>query len=204
MRHLTLALIAATLVAPAQAAPSSKPNDAAALAKVHNLARCAVTRRPDKIRDLLRLDYTSKAYADRLWWEAQRQWNCLDAGALRFGNVVFAGALAEQLVERESRLAARLAEAGSPALQPVVARSEADAMAFCTVRAEPEKTSLLLATAPGSPDEKRVIATLGPVLGKCLRAGAKGTFNAAGIRSLLALAAWRLLDNRALYASQAR
>ena len=53
----------------------------------------------------------------------------------------------------------------------------------------------LLATVPGSREEQLAMRAIAPTLGDCLVAGAEARMNAAGTRSILALAAWRIVDD---------
>ena len=187
---MLLAYFLAAVAAPeAEAMPT---NDPVALAKMHGVAQCVVTERRQTVAKLLRQDWWTVSYSERLKENAKRK-GCLDSGVLRFNRMVFAGALSEGMLETgKVDLAAIAAAPGDP----IVARSPSEVMALCTVKAQPAKVGAMLATTPGTPEERASMRELAPTLGDCLAEGAQATLNAAGTRSVLALAAWRIAEAR--------
>ncbi|MET1110684.1 MAG: hypothetical protein ABWX67_04065 [Allosphingosinicella sp.] len=195
-----LILLAAALaaLAPAQAAakpdsaPISSPVD---LRTLHVLADCLVDRYERDVRRLLAMDYRASGYDDALRTLNRTGSSCVPFafGRLRSSRVLVVGALAEQLLPRTlngSPLADRVAAVpGGPA---VVARDEGEYLGLCAVRTMPEEVAALLATRPAGEEERLVIGRLIPRLGPCVRAGAAARVNGAGLRALVALAAYRL------------
>jgi hypothetical protein len=194
-------LAGALLAAAAFSSPASaKPEPAPALAPVdlrtlHVFAGCMVDRYRLGVRKLLALDYRSRSYEhllDTLMGEGSR---CLPFafGKIRSSGVLIAGALAEASLSAAldgSRLAERVAH--DPSRPAVAARDDGEYLALCAVRTMPDEIAGLLATKPASEEERRALAAIRPQLGPCLRAGAAARVNAAGLRAILALAAYRL------------
>ncbi|MFC7536993.1 hypothetical protein ACFQPG_06385 [Sphingomonas sp. GCM10030256] len=188
---MLLAYLAVALWAPQAEGPLS--NDPVALGKMHEVARCVVKDERKIVAKLLRIDWRTVSYADRLRENARRKGECLGNGVLRFNRLVFAGALAEHMVESGRIDITRTAAAEG---QPIVARSPTEVMALCAVKAQPAQVSAMLGTGPGSTEERAAMRALAPTLGDCLAEGAQATLNAAGTRSVLALAAWHIADAR--------
>lgn len=178
---------------PAQAAkPAASAVD---IRTLHAFAGCMVDRYPTGVRRLLALDYRSRAYDHTLSTLADEGSRCLPFafGKLQSASVLMAGAFAERLLPAAlggARLAERVAH--DPARPPVTARDEGEYLALCTVRTMPDEVAALIATKPASEDERLAVAAIRPRLGTCLRAGAAARLNAAGLRAVLALAAYRL------------
>ena len=187
---MVLGYLLAAITAPQAEAPPT--NDPVALAKMHDVAQCVVADKRKTVAKLLRDDWWTVSYVERLRDNARSK-GCLDRGVLRFNRMVFAGALAEQMLESGSVNIATIASAEGA---PVTARSPSEVMALCTVKAEPAKVSAMLGTTPGSAEERAAMRGLAPTLGDCLAEGAQATLNAAGTRSVLALAAWRIAAAR--------
>ncbi len=195
---IRLALITVALIGAVPASAASRADQQYAVARLHHFARCAVDSRGPQVTQLLRADYRTKDYDKRMRREIDRSDTCLRFGQLRFSMMLFAGAIAEILVEREpGGVAASLRMPVDPSLPPLVAHSEADVMALCTVRAAPDPSALLLASQPMSPEEAAAVGMLLPSLRTCLVSGANAKLNPAAVRALIALAAWRTADHRA-------
>lgn len=158
-------------------------------------ARCVAERWPDRAAAILALDYRTEEYRRRIRGFAQDVWRCAPRGVLRFSQLPFAGNMAEALLPR--RLAGRdlaAAVAFDSARPPIAARSESEMMSLCVVRTAPAKVAALLATRPGSGEE---VASFGPLMGDvggCVAAGAQMRLDRVGLRAMLALAAYRLVD----------
>jgi hypothetical protein len=167
---------------------------------LHNFARCVVTRAPGRSRELLAMDFTTEAYQERLRSFAGRYGHCLPPGhRLAFSRLPFAGDIAEQLLRLDSAgvdLATQVAY--DPARPPLTARSEQEAMSLCAVRAAPQKVAALLSTEVFSAEEAAALRGITPEVQSCLAAGLNLSLNRIALRSMLALAAWRLAEhNRA-------
>jgi len=177
------------------AAAGSTGNDAVSVRIMHDYGRCVVARDQRRARELLAMDYRTDAYSKALLRLADRNKGCIPpAGQLRFHPVLFAGALAEALLERDAR-GSNLAQllAVDPAKAAIPIRSDLDAMALCTIARTPANSAQLLATKPMSKDESIAIRALAPVLTDCLRKDLKVTFNRPALRSVMALTAWRIV-----------
>lgn len=188
-----------TLALACAAPPASAAKPAAAtvdIRTVHVFADCMADRYRPGVRRLLALDYRSRAYEhllDTLTDEGRR---CLPfaAGKLESASVLLAGAFAESLLA-DALAGAPLAQrvAHDPSRPAIAARDDGEYLALCVVRTRPDEVAALLATKPASEAERLAIASIRPQLATCLRAGAAARLNAAGLRAVLALAAYRLV-----------
>jgi hypothetical protein len=173
-------------------APAIRSPTVADLEKLHRLAQCMVAERHGAIVKLLRLDPNDPGYETLLRVRAESSGSCIKSnGSLRFGGVALAGVLAERLIESGHVDLSTVTRIEEP---PVVSRSPSETMALCTVKAQPGQVTALLATTPGTPGEMTVIRMITPALGDCLTSGVQANLNATGLRSVLALAAFRLAD----------
>ncbi len=195
---IRLALIIVALSGAVPASAQSQADQRFAATKLHHFARCAADSRGTQLLELLRSDYRTKDYDKRMRREIDRSDACLGFGRLRFSMMLFAGAIAEILVERApGGVAAALRTPIDPSFPPLVAHSEADVMALCTARAAPGASALLLASQPMSAEEVEAVGALLPSLRTCLVSGVNAKLNPAAVRALIALAAWRTADHRA-------
>ena len=180
-------------------APRARPTTADDIGVLHRYSHCAARRDTIQVRRLLAMDYRSAGYIAALHRLAQRNAECAPPGSLRFGLLLFAGAMAESLVRwrlEGSDLASWTAPVANQ--PPLAARDETEVMALCTVRAAPAEIATLLATRPASDREAAAIRALMPPIGNCLASGVRATLNRPAIRSVLALApiAWSNPDMR--------
>ena len=204
MKRMIFGLAAAlglsvTLSAPASAQGWNSPAlDARAQRTLHDFAACVAAGEAARARAVLAMDYRTSDYNRELVQLIQRSRMCLERPRLSGNSRFFAGRIAEALVLRELRggeLGPRVAhDPARPALQ---ARDETELMAICTVRGAPAETAALFATRPAGHEEAAAVRALTPQIGRCLAAGATGRFNRAAVRSMLALAAWRLTEHNA-------
>lgn len=193
---IVLSLAAAAIPGQAAAKPA-KTTSAADIGMLHAFAGCMTDRYRPAVRRLLALDYRSRAYDRALTTLTDQGSRCLPFafGRLKSARILMAGAFAERLLPAAldgARLAERVAH--DPSRPPIAARDEGEYLALCAVRTMPDEAAALLATKPASEDERLAIAAIGPRLGACLRAGAAARLNAAGLRAVLALAAYRLVS----------
>jgi hypothetical protein len=206
-RALLAALSLASLPGPALAQDTPRaPIDTSEAATTEdrlvllNFSRCVAGRQRTQARALILADYTTEAYRDTLRRMAASQHGCLPngSGRLRFGGVLFAGDLAEILLGEAAprgTLAARAAL--NPAAAPLQARDQGEVMSICLVRAIPAETEALLGTEQGSAEEHAALRVIGPHIGDCLAAGAQLRINRPGLRAMLALSAYRLVQHNA-------
>jgi len=167
--------------------------DRLAVEAMLNFGHCVARQTPAGARKLLAMDFRTEAYGKVLQRLARGHGRCAPNSRIRFDGILFAGAMAEALVEAEgtpAQLTVRLAR--NPARAPIPARSALETMALCTVFASPRETAGLLATGPGSRDEAIAVKALAPTLETCLAKGHQAELNRPGLRSVLALAAWRI------------
>jgi hypothetical protein len=187
--------------APQQQYPAVRPHSVArepedlAVQAVHNFGACVVALTPQGARATLALDYRMNEYKAKLRAVAEGHSEHCNAAwwRLRFNPTLFAGAMAEALLKSdigEAQLPRRLAY--DPNRQEIVARSPLETMALCTAVRAPDLTAALFATEPASADEASAMQPLFPVLQQCLANGTKASLNKPALRSLLALAAWRI------------
>lgn len=164
---------------------------------LQDFSQCVVIRAPGRARALLAMDFNTDEYQNRLRTFAESYWQCVPTGhRLGFSRLPFAGDLAEQLMRLDAHgvdLATQVAY--DPARPPVAARSEQEAMALCAVRAAPQKVAVLLATPVFSAEEATAARDMAPEVQSCLAAGISLSLNRMALRSMLALAAWRLAEH---------
>ncbi len=168
-------------------------------------AQCVAVRQSLQARELLDMDYRSSAYQRALLHLAQHSGDCGLAGNLRFSAVLFAGGLAEGLLEARFQpgdLATHVAvDASRP---PIASRDEAELMNLCVVRAVPAEVAALLRTEPSSAAETVAFRSIVPHLAPCLRGGVSVNQNRLMLRATLALAAYRLSDHNGFALADAR
>ena len=184
MKILTIATasIALSVVAGAWAAAPNLP-------AMHSFGHCAAQRGPKDVIYLLDQDFRSGGYANALKALAKKQASCPGAAAVAGGGV-FAGVLAEELLEY-GRSAKQVAGViGKAPKKPVSGKDATENAALCAVRANPGATAQLFAAGYGSKEETAAFRALTPALNGCLKGkklGAGGT----ELRSVFALAAFR-------------
>ena len=192
MSHPFLILATAALAVPS---PSNEPENVAIQA-VHNYGACVASRAPEGAKQVLAMDLASADY-DKQFRRLMAGNNYCIPFAARLGSsrLLFAGALAEAMLKAQvkpTELADRLAY--DPARETIVARDAAEDMALCTAISAPKATVAVFATEPATSDEVKALQPLGPVLGECLKKDVKVQLNKPAVRSLLALAAWRIVN----------
>lgn len=184
----------ALVAAAATAVPSNTPEDMA-LQAVHNFGTCVVNRTPEGAREVLALDYNSAEYEKRMRRYIKGHAYCMPFdGRMASSGVLFAGAVAEALLKNDvkpDQLAERLAF--DPNRAAIAARGPAEAMALCTVMKAPDTTAKILGTQPATPDEIAAMKPLASVLPECLKKDMTLNLNKPALRSLLALAAYRIV-----------
>jgi len=163
---------------------------------LHAFARCVALESPARTRAALAVEEGSPSFANGIRDLADWNRSCLNRGTLRANEHFFAGRMAEALLLRALQggdLATHVAF--DPARPPVRASNDAELMSICIVRAAPAEVAALFGTEPAGRAEAAAMQALHPYLGRCLRQGVEGRFNRPAIRSMLALAAYRLNEN---------
>jgi hypothetical protein len=168
------------------------PDDARILSE---FAKCAALRKPLQARALLDMDSRAPDYQRALIHLTQISGDCGLAVNMRFNADLFAGGLAEGLLQARFQpgdLATHVAlDATRP---PIPSRDEAELMNLCVVRAAPGEVAALLRTEPSSTAETVAFRSIVPHLAPCLRGGVSVNVDRLMLRASLALAAYRLSD----------
>ena len=112
---------------------------------------------------------------------------------MRSSELILAGAIAERLIEREGGpVNVRLARAALRPATPTFSLS--DRAANCVVRSVPDDVARLFDSEVAGDSEAAAADALRPVLAACLGTGQPVEATAAGLRAILATAAFRELD----------
>lgn len=189
---LFAAMVAAIASPAATREISAETTDALAIEAIHNYGGCVADRSPRPAAEILAEDYRTEDYDKRLRRFAEGHGYCIPEGRLGFHRVLFAGAVAERLLEvrhDSERLPMVLAQVPNPPLQ---ARDETEMMALCTVRMAPAPIAELLRQPVASKEELNAMTALAPTLSGCLAKNQQLSVNRPGLRAILALAAWRI------------
>lgn len=167
--------------------------DPASVAQMQAFGQCVAQRQPAKSAALLQMDFNTPQFTRALKKLAFSESGCMRrSGRARFAGVLFAGALAEQLLARTDNLAGALAY--DPAKPSVKTFSVTDYVAACVARTSPEKVAGLLAVPAASDAEGAAISQLSPVVQQCVPAGQQARFNRPGLRAILATASYRMVE----------
>lgn len=167
----------------------------AARAAIHAFGRCVVGNSRELAARTLRDDFTTQRYRSSLRLLSRNNEGCFrQSGGMRFSHLILAGAMAEALLKESSTpLNTRLARAAASG--PTPSFSLTDRVAVCTVRSVPDQVAALFATEPGGAGEDAAVATLVPVMRICAQGSAEIRGTAAGMRAMLATAAFRAIEN---------
>jgi hypothetical protein len=162
---------------------------------MHRYVACIANADPNDATAVLLLDPASEPFRTGVRRLGRSHQNCLSRrDHLPADATLFAGSLAERLVEQRSRPSG-LAHliAADPSQAPIQARDQIDMLALCTVRGAPDQTSALFATPPASPAEHTALQALGPTLVNCFPTGQQLRLVPSTLRSAMAMAALRLV-----------
>ena len=185
---LSLALAAASPV-------YGTKSDASAVEALHNFGGCIVKMTPSGAEAVLALDYRTDEYREKLRRLARGHDRCtLPRTELRFNGVLFAGAMAEALLEEPKRSVLRRLIDAEEQASSISARSPLEEMTLCSVKTRPAAVGRLLKSDVQSEEEAQAIEALSPTLDACLAAAHKVELNRPALRSVLALAAWRVVS----------
>lgn len=169
-------------------------SDAGARIAIHNYGRCVASSSGSMAADVLARDFTTAQYRRSLQVLSQNNADCFRRrGRMRSSSLLFAGAMAEHLIEQPTvALNVRLARASArPAIQGF---SPTDRVVGCVVRSVPDDVALLLATEVASAAEVTAAQSLGPVMSHCNTERRPISVSPAGLRAMLATAAFRTLQ----------
>ena len=184
MKILAIATLGAAMSASA-VAWAAAPN----LPAMHAFGHCAAQRGPKDVTYLLDQDFRSGGYNSALKTLAKKQASCAGSNAAT-GGALFAGVLAEELLEygRTAKQVAGLI--GKAPKKPVGGKDATETAALCAVRANPGGVAQLLASGYGSREETVAFRALTPALNTCLK-GKKLGAGGSELRAIIALAAFR-------------
>ena len=167
-----------------------------ARAAIQRFGACVAGRSPELASETLRRDFTTRSYRAGLDRLKRANQDCFRRGRMRSSSLLFAGAIAEELLERDRQpLNVRLARVASQPAPP--AYSLTDRMAICVVRSVPDETGRLFATEVGSAEEDAAARALAPAIVACSALNRPVQVNSAGLRAILATAAFRSLNGTA-------
>jgi hypothetical protein len=165
---------------------------------IHNFGACIVGTTPEGARRVLALDYRTSEYKKSLHSlaEGHDDSRCLLGGwRYKFAPTLLAGAMAEALLKsdmKDDELPQRLGH--DSAREPIEARGPLEKMALCTVMQAPGAVLNLFKTEPASDRERAAMKPVDEALSDCLPKGTQVTLNGPAVRSLVALAAWRVAN----------
>ncbi len=208
MKASIVFFLAAMMAAPAvaqdtqeaspQVALDNPPATAEDRAILHNFARCVAGRWPNQAAALI-AGYSEREENRRALMRLVDTANsCLGRGVLRFSTMLFVGGMAERLLEqgaRDTTLGARVAL--NPNGAPLSVQDQTEIMSICVVRAVPAEVETLFSSTPGSRAETAALQEIGPSIAPCLAQGAELRVNRPGLRAMLGLAAYRLVQHNA-------
>jgi len=160
---------------------------------VHQFGACVAERSRQLAADILNRDFTTRSYDRGLHRLAATNHDCLRGrGTMRSADLLFAGAIAERLIaEAPEPLNVRLARAASRPAPPTY--SQGDRIAVCVVRSVPDDTARLFAAEVASDAEFNAVRALELPIRACSAGGPRVEATAAGLRAILATAAFRTL-----------
>ena len=163
----------------------------------HNFGACIVGYTPEGAKQVLSLDDRSEEYSRKLHELAKGHVDRCALGGWRykFSPSLISGGMAEALLKsngHQADLPKKLAY--DPSRQPIAARGPLEEMALCAVMKDPQETIRIFSTQPATVAEAEAMGPMTDVLTKCLKKDTQVELNKAGIRALLALAAWRVVN----------
>lgn len=214
MRFLPLAMLLLAAIAPSQPASAQRdparslrlegePDTPADHRLLQRFSHCVAQRQPGQAATLLATDYRTPAYLSAMRRLAQNNSGCVPLDRARFSSILFAGGMAEALLRRQSAATDLAVRTALDPARPLQALDETDVMSICLVRAAPSQAEALLASNAGSPQEAAALTALMPHVGDCLAAGMRLRLNRPGLRAMVALAAYRLVQHNARGAQEA-
>jgi hypothetical protein len=170
-------------------------NSAFSVQSLHRIGECIAHREPKTAREVLAMDFRSNEYKQKLKAIGTASSSCIPTNSdLQSAGLLFAGAVAEGLLKTEVKkdeLPNGLAY--DPARDLIEARSPTEEMALCTAFKAPKATAALLQTDPATANEAEAEDSLASTLRDCLKKDAKIELNRPALRSMLALAAYRIV-----------
>ena len=180
---------------PLAAAVAAAPADQNAAA--HKFAACIARAAPGEARQFLMTDTMSAsstaALAAAINGPGEK---CKKkAKGLTVGRAIFAGMIAEAMLHARFQPSMSVDDLKvDPRTQRFPVQSAPDTVGLCAVAKAPAATSALIATQPGSLGESRQIEAIRTVAQGCMKPGATLKAGAPLLRSIVSLAAWRMVS----------
>ncbi|MEG3180568.1 hypothetical protein [Sphingomonas sp. LT1P40] len=172
-----------------QPLPASTP---AGLRAIQQFGACVADASTAKARTTLSGDFRTPAYRRAMdqMVEANRMCPSFRGyNRLRASRLLFAGAVAERLIERDGVPVNR--ELAKAATKPAASSySPTDTAAMCVVRSVPDDVAKLFATEIATPAEQSAAAGLQPAMAMCMNSR-RVEVTTDGLRAMLATAAFR-------------
>ena len=169
--------------------------DDLSLEAMQNFGACVVQMTPSGAEEVLAMDFRTEAYREKLARLAKGHDRCTRPRTeLKFNGVLFAGALAEALLKEPGKKVLTKLTLAEELATPIAARSSLEAMALCGVVTRPAAVGRLIESEISSDKEAEAIEALSPTLNGCLSGADKAELNRPGLRSVMALAAWRFVS----------
>lgn len=169
-------------------------SDSRARIAIQSYGTCVASRSAGAAAEVLTRNFQTRQYQQGLRVLSRNNEDCFRRrGRMRSHNLLFAGAIAEHLIEQAAEpLNARLALAASrPAIQ---AFSPTDGVAGCVVRSVPDDVARLFATEVASEAETAAAQAFTGIVARCNTEGRPIEISPAGLRAMLATAAFRTLN----------
>ncbi len=169
-------------------------SDARARIAIQSYGACAAGGARAAAADVLRRDFRTRQYQQGLQVLSRNNQDCFrHRGRMSSHNLLFAGAMAEHLIERSAEpLNVRLARAAAG--PPTQGFSPTDRVAVCVVRSVPDDVARLFATEVASEAETQAAQGLTAIVGHCNAERQPIEVSPAGLRAMLATAAFRTLN----------
>lgn len=179
-------------------------NEKEAAQEAHEMASCLVNRRERAAREVLAATNEAaetkavRSVSETTDCGGNRERNHLVVGTMiRYPRDLFRGMLAEHLLAHDRGALAALRPLPRQAVYQrpwfeFTARDQVvDEMATCVAEVDPAHSRAILDAAPYSGEEKAAFAALMPVMGPCLRIGAKLAANRQALRAAIAEALYQ-------------
>jgi hypothetical protein len=188
-----IALPLAFLLVAQASEPFPANPDPASLRELHRFATCIVRLAPRRSAELI----GSWPTHGEVRQFVDLQEDCLRQGVLRLSGFLLGGGMAEAFLRRQPGAFPLANRVSIDPTRPLQARSQFELIGLCTVQAAPNETQVLLETELASEAEAAAVRALTPALTRCVAQGQSARLNRAGLRALLALPAYRLVQYNA-------
>jgi len=169
-----------------------EPSTPEGLRAIQQFGGCVADASTAKARTTLASDFRSPGYRRAMDQLVEANRNCPSFRGytrLRASRLLFAGAMAERLVERDGLSVNR--ELAKAATKPAASTySPTDVGAMCVVRSVPDDVARLFATDVATDAEKAAADALQPTFASCLKTQ-RVEVTTDGLRAMLATAAFR-------------